>query len=236
MARPKRVFLAALFTTLLAFPVGATILTFDVPDTGLPLFPPDGYGDNVDQAFVNGVTYLEGAGFTPDVSIEFLPDPPSTSEYSIFETGYAVSGSTTLLPNALGSTGYDVAGEVVLTPTSGAQVVLHGFDIGTWSALTVDTEIRIWDDQGSRSAPNLLDYAQQMVPGTVYQPLPDFVVATGPLHIFISNLGSTGLDNLSFSQVPSGPSVPALGPIGLLALTAGLLGSAGRHRRRAAER
>jgi hypothetical protein len=185
----------------------ATILTFDIGGAFLPA----GYGDNVSQASSGGLTYLEGAGFTPSVTIAFLPDAPF-GEYTVYGTGYA----GTLLPNALGHGSFNVPGEIVLTPSGGAQVLLHGFDLGTWGGAAFATEIRIWDDNGTRASPNLFTYSATLDGNTVYSPLSGVITATGALHIFISNLGSTGLDNLHFSQVPE-PGASALLAFGFAA-------------------
>lgn len=185
---------------------GATILTFDVAAGSLP----EGYGDSIGNSSAGGLTYLEGAGFTPNVTIEFVPDAPF-GVHSVYQAGYAFDPTLgTLLPSALGHGSFDVPSEIVLTPTSGAQVVLHGFDIGTWNSGTYSTEIRIWDENGSRASPNLFSYSETLGPGVVHSPLTGVITATGALHIFISNLGSTGLDNLHFSQVVPEPSAAGL--------------------------
>jgi hypothetical protein len=207
--------LLAVLGILVAQAGSATILTFDT--TNNIDYLPAGYGDNIDQSLVGGFTYLEGAGFTPDISIDFLPDSPY-GPYTVWSAGYAFIQATgvTLLPNALGHQSFNVPGEIVLSPSNGAQVFLHGFDIGTYGSVAYSTEIRIWDDNGSRAAPNLFAFSQELSPSLVYQPLAGVIEATGALHIFISNLGSTGIDNLHFAQVPE----PHLAM--LLALAAGV--------------
>lgn len=176
----------------------ATILTFDFT-SGLV---PAGYGDNVGNPSAGGFTYLEGVGFTPSVTVAFVPDAPYGA-HSVYQSGYASDPTLgTLLPFALGHGSFDVPSEIILTPASGVQVVLHGFDLGTWFSGSYATEVRIWDDNGSRASPNLFSYSEILGPGVVYSPLTGAITATGALHIFISNLGSTGLDNLHFSQVP----------------------------------
>lgn len=191
--------------TIASLPANATILTFDTTSTQLGT-----YGDNVSAP---GVGYSEGLGFTPNVSLNFLPDAPY-GQYSIWSSGYAS------LTNALGHGSFNVPGEIVFTPDSGYSVLLHRFDMATWSSGTYQTDIRIWDANGSRAAPNLFSFNQQLNPNIVYQPLAQSLEATGPLHLYISNLGSTGIDNISISQVPVPPAIWMFGSgiLGLLGL------------------
>jgi hypothetical protein len=209
----SRFVLPALSAFLLAVagvaPAEATILTFEGGISDLA-----GYGDNIDQAVVDGFTYPEGAGFTPDITVDFVP---SFSSFTIYPSGYAS------LVDALGHQSFNVPSEIILTPSQGAQVFLLGFDIATWAGVTYTTDIRIWDNNGSQSAPNLFSSTQELVGDTVYQPLTNEIAADGPLHLYISNIGSTGLDNLHFAQVPE----PGTGVL----VTAGLLGLAVRRQR-----
>jgi len=59
-------------------------------------------------------------------------------------------------------------------------------------------------------------------------PLNNSLLATGSLHIFINNIGSTGIDNLNFAQV----AVPMLAALWLFG--SGLLGLIGVARKNAA--
>lgn len=130
----------------------------------------------------------------------------------------------------MGHNSYNVPFELVLTPDAGYEVRLNSFMFGTWSAGSYQTQIRVWDDLGSLSSPNLLDLDELLLHNVTYgtgflgsRPTHDSV------HLYLSNLGSVGIDNLGFSQSASNvpePHTLALAALGLLGLTSG------RQRRR----
>ena len=169
---------------------GATVLEFTTPFV-LPL----DYGDNV-AGPADG--YGEGPGWTPHVSLDFLPAFPY-APYTVWSSGYAS------LSYALGHNNFNVPGEIVFNPAAGYAVRLHGFDMATWGGGSYRTDIRIWDAEGSRDAPNLFSFNAELAPSTVYHPLASMLAGKGPVHLYINNLGSTGLDNLSFSEAPTAP-------------------------------
>lgn len=218
---------------MLSAPAKATILTFDIGSNsnGTPI--PSGYGDNVDQSVVAGVSYLEGNGWTPDIMVGFLADFGS---YSHWASGYAYTAEAiTLLPHALGHQSFNVPGEIAFTPNAGEQVFLIGFDVGTWLQGSYVTDIRVWDDLGSRANPNLFAFTATLNPGIVYNPLTQAFAANGPLHLYIDNLGSTGIDNIHFAQaapVPLPAAVWLLGSALVWLCTFGRRHSSGSDRRR----
>jgi hypothetical protein len=190
----------------------ATVLTFTETTFGLGGIAT--YGDRVAGSPQAGAAYGEGLGWTPGVVLNF--DTLGKGPVSQWSSGYAS------LAGALGHGNFDVPFDLQFTPDAGLQVTLQGFDIATWLGASYQTRIRIWDDAGSLDAPNLLNFNALLAPGTVYRPLAGPVTATGTLHLSLSNLGSTGLDNIHFTQAP----VPepqswllmGLGLAGLLAL------------------
>jgi hypothetical protein len=182
----KTQLILASLLSLSAMSANATILTFEsIGPGGL-----NTYGDNISGP---GTGYSEGLGYTPDITLTFKPDP-QWGQYSVYTSGYAT------LSSALGHGNYNVPGEIVFTPSNGVSVLLHGFDLATWLGVTYRTDIRVWDDNGSRDAPNLFSFDQSLLGNTVYKPLGQTLLADGALHLYISNLGSTGIDNISFGQ------------------------------------
>jgi hypothetical protein len=206
----SRLILASLLSVS-ALSANATILTFD------GIVDLNSYGDNVTGPGAN--TYQEGQGYTPNISLDFSP-VIGWGPYTIWSSGYAS------LINALGHGSFNVPGEIMFTPSNGASVLFHGFDIATWSSGSYQTDIRIWDDNGSLIAPNLFSFNQMLQPQTVYQPLGQTLQATGVLHLYINNIGSTGIDNVSFSQTV----VPV--PAAFWLFGSGLLGFLGLSKRK----
>jgi hypothetical protein len=106
-------------------------------------------------------------------------------------------------------------------------VTLNNFKIATWSGGSYQTDIRIWDDNGSFAAPNLFSFNQRLLPSTVYQPLSAPVMGSGTVRMYLNNLGSTGLDDIHFVQSP----IPEPGSLAMMGLgLAGLMLAARRRR------
>ncbi len=217
----KRLFVAAALAVALGNATNSQATTLTFNGFGSTNTNASTYGDNVNQAVVGGITYLEGNGFTPNVALTFAPDTPF-GQYSLWSTGYAG------LLNALGHGSFNVPGEIIFTPGNGFQVTLRGFDIATWSSGSYQTNIRIWDDNGSRANPNLFTFNQLLSPQTVYQPLSAPVTAVGALHLYINNLGSTGIDNVNFTQAAV---VPEPETTAMLLAGLGIVGAVARRRR-----
>ncbi|MCV2354624.1 PEP-CTERM sorting domain-containing protein [Paucibacter sp. B2R-40] len=167
------------------------------------------YGDRIVGSPQDGASYFEGAGWTPNVELVFTTLNASGLA-SLWSSGYAS------LLGALGHGAFNVPYQIDFVPDAGWNITLQGFDIATWSSGTYPTDIRIWDDKGSFAQPNLLSFASALNPQTVYQPLSAPVAGTGTVHLYLNNLGSTGLDNIAFTQSP----VPE--PAALLLISAGL--------------
>lgn len=169
----------------------ATVLPFNSFGTGGLA----AYGDRIVSPVQGSTTYLEGFGWTPNIELNFVT-LSTAGPVSIWSSGYAS------LVNALGHGSYDVPFRLDFVADPGWYVTLHAFDIATWSTGTYQTELRIWDDNGSFAAPNLFSFSGVLSPSIVYQPLTSAVTGVGTLSLYVSNIGSTGLDNVSFSQSP----------------------------------
>jgi hypothetical protein len=179
------------------------------------------YGDRVAAASQDSASYLEGDGWTPNVTLDFVT-PGGFGAASLWPTGYAS------LSWALGHGAFNVPFRIDYTPDATHRVSLKGFDIATWSNSPYVTNIRLWDDAGSFEAPNLWSYNATLSPNIVYKPLPSTVTANGTLHMYLNNLGSTGLDNIHFIQSP----VPE--PQSLVLMGLGLAGLLAMRKARAA--
>lgn len=174
-----------------ASPAFATVLPFN--ESGFGSGGLAVYGDRVTAPTQSGATYLVGQGWTPNIELNFV-SLGGFGPVSVWSFGYAS------LQNALGHGNFNVPFRLEFVADPGWLVTLHGFDLATWSNTGYQTDIRIWDDNGSFTAPNLFSLNTFFAHSTVYQPLPAPVTGVGTLNFYISNIGSTGLDNISFSQ------------------------------------
>ena len=182
----------------------------------------DSYADRIVGSPQAGATYTVGAGWTPYVVLDFVT--LAGAQASLWSAGYAS------MAWALGHGSFNVPYRIDFIPDAGWNVTLRGFDIATWSSGTYATEIRIWDDNGSFAAPNLWSFSSSLLPSTIYQPLTAPLTGTGTVRMYLSNIGSTGLDNIHFTQSPiPEPSALLLMGLGLAALAArrGVAGRSG---------
>ncbi len=178
------------------------------------------YGDRVIGPSQNGAAYGEGDGWTPNVTLDFTT-LGNQGLASLWNVGYAS------LLGALGHGAFDVPYRIDFVPDAGYLVTLNNFKIATWSGGSYQTDIRIWDDNGSFAAPNLFSFNQRLLPSTVYQPLSAPVMGSGTVRMYLNNLGSTGLDDIHFVQSP----IPEPGSLALMGLgLAGLMLAARRRR------
>lgn len=206
--------LAVVAVAALAAPAArATILPFTSFGTG----GVNAYGDRVVSPTQGGTTYLEGLGWTPNVTLDFVT-LNGFGGVSLWSSGYAS------LSSALGHGSFNVPFRLGLVADPGWLVTLHGFDIATWLRTAYQRDIRIWDDNGRFGQPNLFALDSLLAAQTVYQPLTSSVTGVGTVRLYVSNLGSTGLDNISFSQSP----IPEPASLSLLVPAAMLLRRRGR--------
>lgn len=173
------------------------------------------YGDRVSTSPQGGTTYGEGDGWTPNVVLDFVT-LSNAGPATLWNSGYAS------LSGALGHGSFNVPSRIDFKPDAGYVVTLRGFDIATWSSGSYQTNIRIWDDSTSFDSP-LFSFNQSLSPNIVYRPLATPIAGTGTLRLYVSNLGSTGLDNVHFIQSavpePASLAMMSLGVAGLLLAT-----------------
>lgn len=168
-------------------PSDATTLTFDFTpvdsDCGGNGCIPSDHGSRI--------------GDTPNVVVSYQVNRQGERGFSVWNSGYGE------LFKALGHVAFNVPGEIVLTPDPGYGVRVNGFSIATWVGGSYQTAIAIYDSNGSVANPNLFSFAGTLSGSTSISPMTNPVVSFGQVRIYVSNIGSTGIDNLSFEQFPA---------------------------------
>lgn len=202
--------LVALAMLSVALSAHATVLTFDVFEDN-EIVPQD-YGDRVVDF---GASYGSTGGPTPNIVVGYVPvsnNIPLTSWVS----GYGP------LTRALSSIEFDTRGYVELTPDPGFDVVLTSFQVAAW-ADEAFPESRIFvTENGGRT---LFDTGTfTFAPGVVETYPTGALRSTGSLRINVHDFGDLGIDNITFSQVPTIPEPEAyalwlagLGVVGVVA-------------------
>lgn len=193
----------------------ATVLTFSkINGNSLDFYFSYNYGDRVTvlEDAVNDFGYGLGAGFTPNITVEYITQDPS-EPFSIWTGNYGD------LSNVLGHN-YEGFGEVILVPDAGYSVVLHGFDVAPWATDYEGSLVRVLDaDDNVLFDSGLFDAIHAN--GHYHFP-GDPIVSASALRIINTTqngglgFGYLGLDNVSFSQTPV--PVPAALPLFLSAL------------------
>ena len=183
-------------------PANASVLTFSSDTSAFWL--PDTYGDRIgSQAAPSGWSY-GGAENTPNVEMSYTTIPAGI-DFAVYGTGYGN------LDRGLGHGPYDVDSLLTFTPDANWYVKLDSFEIASWSAgAPYDTIINLSDDNGlvwswSGSVP----YVDGSGNPTHLTFTPNAWGVVGALKLSINNLGSTGLDNIHFSQGLSPVPLPA---------------------------
>jgi hypothetical protein len=197
-------------TTLLPLPAAATVLTFEGLGLPAPVAPdydpvPADYGDAAEPTCDAGGCcdaagcYGEGAGFTPNVTIEYRTVDPTTGtqlqpHLFYYDTNYGDLADVAFPAqnNALG--------EIALVPEPGYRVILHGFDLGGWDREDhANQTVRVLDANG-----NVLgSFGPMTVEGDtthtqVAPPTP--IVSATAVRIQFGPSWSVGIDNVSFEQ------------------------------------
>ncbi len=195
-------------TALLPAPAAATVLTFE--GLGLPQPPeydpvPSNYGDATDPTCdMSGCCdaagcYDEGAGFTPNVTVEYRTVDASSGDQLQPQLLYWDTNYGDLVDVALPAQN-GALGEVALVPEPGYRVILYGFDLGGWDRTDrANQTVRVLDADG-----NVLgSFGPMTVEGdtthTHVAPATPIVSAT-PVRIQFGPSWYTGIDNVSFAQ------------------------------------
>lgn len=215
---------------LLGASAQASVLTFD--GLGLAYYGdiPSTYGDNITSLNDGVGTYLQGNGFTPNITTSYgtrrISDGAvGSANLDFWPDSY---GNLTNVAFPVERSGY--YGEITLTPASGWNVVLNSFDLAGWPNLNFFNQpVQVLDALGVV----LFDASGTVfgAMGTHSSYFPN-ISSTGALTIRYGDNWDVGIDNINFDQRLSA-SVPEPGSIALLGL--GLL-SLSYARRRMANR
>ncbi|MHB9073643.1 MAG: hypothetical protein ACYC6G_08970 [Desulfobaccales bacterium] len=208
---------AALLVLLLAVAAQATVLEFDTltsagfASVGGNTHP--GYGDNVTATSDAFGSYLEGNGFTPDITTDY-----KNLTFAVLNNGLTLwagsSAGTVLGLNTNVTTGF-----FTLIAAAGHEVRLNSFDVGSFGDQST-TLFQVLDHTGSV----LVDYAGSFSGSSLNTKFPD--VTDSKLTVTWANW-NLGLNNVNFDETTAAvPVPPALWLFG-----SGLVGLAGFGRR-----
>ncbi len=208
----------------------ATVLTFDIDPIANNDAIPDAYGDRVTNssaasgAFTFG--YLEGVGFTPNVTVEYTTD--TTVPVQWWDTGYGDLVNIAWSNQHIGAT-------IILTPDAGFEVVLNSFDLGGWMGDQHDNLTELFVRVDGSPVIDYLDNPITVLGGSAHSSFTPGIASSDPVSISWASPWFVGIDNIDFHQRASGdspqtPQVPE--PATLALFGVGLAGLGWVRRRR----
>ncbi len=188
----------------------ATILTFDIPGLIDWQEIPGAYGDNVTSLYDGLGYYEQGAGWTPNITVDYRTFDLSDNSTRTDKLDYWSTGFGDLEDIAY-STAQGCMGEISLVPEAGWSVVLDGFDLGGYGDQP-DQTVRLVDENYQV----LLDYSPIDIMGGGHNAFAPSLTHAGTVRIQFGPSWNTGIDNVHFYQVPE-PATLALLGIGAVA-------------------
>ncbi|MEZ6014412.1 MAG: hypothetical protein R3F49_04810 [Planctomycetota bacterium] len=185
----------------------STRLTF--AESGSPLSTSDllhGYGDRVTGPASGGYHYEGSAGFTPNVLVSIGGQEGSALlEPQTWHGGYSDLLDVVYI-NALGAPQLHSELQVTLVADAGYEVMLRGFDVGSFGEAATLPYVRVTDEAGV-----VLEEAQSVVVPRAADPARHVALSASSrvLTLRVSLAGVPqpdliGFDNLEFSQGPAG--------------------------------
>lgn len=194
----------------------ATVLTFS--NLGLGNFDdiPTTYGDNVTND--NGGQYAMGAGWTPNVVVDYLSTEAGTGNtvgnltYWEADYGDLVDVAFNVYPRG--------TAQVSLIPEPGWEVCLRSFDLGGWRTIDhLNQPVLVLDGNGNLLL-NLSGTVKGAGPSHSHYEIN--LWSSSGFHIRFGDNWDVGIDNIDFYQRPSQPQpvVPEPGTLALLLSTA----------------
>ena len=217
--RQKKV--ASLAATLITFGslaggANGAVLTFDIDGLTDSLGVDQSYGDRITTTTSGSFTYGSAEGFTPNVEVSYGDNDPS-----FWTAGYG--NLTNVLYDETDVTGF-ITISFVADP--GFEVVLHGFDLATFSGS--DDTIDLVGVGVAPLSSSLFEDTNAVISATtstVYNFLTPLQDSELVITIDARNIGglsdNIGIDNITFSQVaipePSSALLLGLGALGIVA-------------------
>ena len=203
---------SALFIAMGVQPVSATVLTFSdlVNSRGGTVFNytpiPDSYGDNVVATTDSVGSYLEGAGFTPNITTSYQAIHATTGDL----TDYAAFWDTNYgdLVNVVIARHDNNYVEITLTPENGYTVILDSFDMAGWSKR--DKLLESLQVLGTNKSV-LWDSGVNTIHGknATHDTFTPNISSTGAVTIRWGTSFNIGIDNISFHQKLTNSAPPA---------------------------
>lgn len=218
--------LLLLLAALCVSPAMATIMTFDFPAGTLAV--PQGYGNRVGATTDAFGSYLEGNGFTPNVTLEFgqrIAGVESAVSLFPWTVGYGSLTNVAYSTNTLiGSNNFNF---FRFTADPGFNVVLNSFDFANYLTAGIDTEFIVESDTGATFSASFSVPSGSSLTSTFSPAISGQTVTL----LIQGNQFNGGLDNINFDQRwmgDDGSAIPE--PSSALLLLAGALALAFRGR------
>ena len=212
---------SALFIAMGVQPASATVLTFSdlVNSRGGEIHTyqaiPDSYGDNVVATTDSVGRYLEGAGFTPNITTSYQATHATTGDL----TDYAAFWNTSYgdLVNVVIARQDNHYVEITLTPDNGYTVILDSFDMAGWSES--DNPLVSLQVLGANKSV-LWESGVNTIHGknATHDTFTPNISSTGAVTIRWGTSFNIGIDNISFHQKLTNSAPPA--PVGNSGCTA----------------
>jgi hypothetical protein len=194
--------LLACVSLLGAGAANATILTFDSPMDNLERIPAP-YGDRVNATTDPVGSYLEGKGFTPNVTARYRTINPADNSTLKNYISYQASGYGDL--KGVATTAADgYLAEISLIPQQGWGLVLNGYDLAGFGEDIAAQTFRILDGKYN----SLATYPPIKVVGRGRSSYLLDIRSDSGIRIQFGPSQKIGIDNISFNQFALTPPYP----------------------------
>lgn len=192
----------------------AVVLNFE--DLGLGNFDdiPGEYGDNVTSTNDGVGSYLEGNGFTPNISVEYRTFNPSDGSTLSNNLDYWSDNYGDLVDVAYPIQD-EFLGEITLIPEPGYSVRLNSFDLAGYPGETQSNQTVMVLDHDFNT---LVDYSPFNVTGIDHNTFTPNIVSSQAIRIQYGTSWNAGIDNINFDQEPVPEPLTILGSVTALGI------------------